>query len=67
MSIDCNGTQSHRERHRRTPGTVVAVTVEVGPGKVEVKAKSEHVSEPEGEPALAALAALDEPSKPKPS
>jgi len=45
VSIDCDGTKSEVNVTAKA-GTVVNVTVEVRPGRVEVKAKGEHVSEP---------------------
>ena len=62
VTIDCNGVQS-TVNVSGAPGSVVSVTVEVGPGKVEVKAKNEHVSPPKvgqvGEPSQPS-----QPSKP---
>ena len=55
VAIDCSGVQS-TVNVSATPNSVVAVTVEVEPGKVEVKAKSEHVSEP----------SVRQPSEPSP-
>ncbi len=54
VSIDCDGTLSSVNVSAK-PGTVVNVTVEVRPGRVEVKAKGEHVSQP---------SKVSEPSKP---
>ncbi len=45
VTISCNGVTS-TVNITGTPGAIVAVTVEVGGGSVEVKAKSESVSEP---------------------
>ena len=45
VTINCNGTVS-TVNITATAGTVVTVVVEVEPGKVEVRAKSEHVSQP---------------------
>jgi hypothetical protein len=45
VSINCGGVLSS-VNVTGAPGAVVAITVEVAPGKVEVKAKNEHVSEP---------------------
>jgi hypothetical protein len=45
VSINCDGAVSE-VNVTGTPGAVVNVTVEVRPGRVEVKAKGEHVSEP---------------------
>lgn len=65
VSINCDGTQSD-VRISAAPSSSVAVTVEVGPGKVEVKAKSEHVSQPTvSQPSQPSPP--DQPSKPKPS
>src|SRR5262245_50536443 len=47
VSINCGGVLSS-VNVTGAPGAVVAVTVEVAPGKVEVKAKNEHVSPPNG-------------------
>jgi hypothetical protein len=56
VSINCGGVLSS-VNVSGAPGAVVAVTVEVGPGKVEVKAKNEHVGEP-------SVSQPSEPSKP---
>jgi hypothetical protein len=45
VTINCDGTESLVNVSAKA-GTVVSVTVEVRPGRVEVKAKNEHVSEP---------------------
>jgi hypothetical protein len=55
VSINCGGVLSS-VNVTGAPGAVVAITVEVAPGKVEVKAKNEHVSEPSVD--------QSEPSKP---
>jgi hypothetical protein len=46
VTIDCGGGAVSNLFIPATPNTVVAVTVEVGPGKVQVKARNDHVSEP---------------------
>jgi hypothetical protein len=56
VTINCYGTTS-AVNITGTPGAVVSVTVEVEPGKVEVRAKSEHVSEPK-------VSQPSQPSKP---
>jgi hypothetical protein len=56
VSINCDGTVS-QVNVSATAGTVVNVTVEVRPGRVEVKAKGEHVSEP----------SVSKPSEPSPN
>jgi hypothetical protein len=65
VAIQCNGGPTSHVNLPVTsaPGAVVAVTVEVGDNKVEVKAKNEHVSEPK----VSQPSPPDEPSKPKPS
>lgn len=57
VSIDCDGTLSSVNVSAK-PGTVVNVTIEVRPGRVEVKAKGEHVSQP---------SKVSEPSEPSTS
>ena len=60
VSINCDGTQS-QVNINAAPNSSVAVTVEVEQGKVEVKAKNEHVSAPKvGEPKVS------QPSQPSP-
>lgn len=69
VTIQCNGrpTSSVSLAVTSAPGTVVAVTVEVGDNRVEVKAKNERVSPPKvSQPSQPSQPSKPSQPKPKP-